>query len=171
MREREVKEREEKKWGLVPSNSIWRRTGEGIAGAGRGSRRETRRLLEDEDWDEEVRFTFEGASPSSSPGAVPMSPPPPTATTGRRSVASVELLTVGQGGTHSRKGSLSANAALSRNSSYRDPFNTARSVADSASVYSQESAHGNVREGEDAPPVPPIPVSPIPEETQDRASQ
>jgi len=171
-REREVKEREEKKWGLVPSNSIWRKTGGGggIAGASGsaasgGSRRETRRLLEDEaeDWDEEVRFNFEGASP------VAMSPPPPAAPIGRRSIASVELLAVG--GTHSRRGSLSASAALSRNSSYRDPFNASRSIADSASVYSQESAHGNIREGETAPPVPPIPVSPILEETQDHASQ
>jgi hypothetical protein len=165
-----VKEREEKKWGLVPSNSIWRKTGGGgIAGAGAGSasgsRRETRRLLEDEDWDEEVRFNFEGASPTT-PGAVPLSPPP-AAPTGRRSIASVELLAVG--GTHSRRGSLSASAALSRNSSHRDPFSTARSIADSASVYSQESAHGNLPDGsENAPPVPPIPIL---EETQDHASQ
>ena len=151
-RAREVREREreEKKWGLVPSTSLSAIGGglrKGLAGgrtSGAGSYgKETRRLLEDEDFFDE--------RPQPSPATI----------TGRRtaSMASVELLSV------TSAAQPPAPVPPTRaNSSRRDPSHApARSIADSASFYSQESA-GVHLDAESAatltphpPPVPPLP--------------
>jgi len=162
----------------------------GASGAGSYGK-ETRRLLEDEDFfDERPRVGFAGEArysplPMQHQQPVVMPSPPlrttmtTTTITGRRtaSMASVELLAIPSATvttatpsqppvptpTHSRPAT-GASAALSRNSSRRDPFHApARSIADSASFYSQESAGAHlVAESvatltPTAPPVPPLP--------------
>ncbi|KAK2463920.1 hypothetical protein APHAL10511_004092 [Amanita phalloides] len=158
--ESEVVEREEKKWGLVPGSSNIRKGGGGGSGGGSGaggalgsigSGKESRRLLEDEDFDDEP--TLMQAHRLRTTNA---------------SMASVELLPVTQAATptaaqRQAQGSTASSRTSSiarthHSSAYRDPFTGGRS-ADSASSYSQESA---VPMAPNNVPVPPIPSFPRP---------